>query len=215
MANYREENAGRSQDEKRSKAVSRFLDETFYKEKTTDFERVEDTDRQVRGLDVIFTMDGKEYKADEKAAVNWENIQTFSLELTFINRNNEIQEGWFLSDTQENNSYVFVWIDSNDLVDYKSLTLAVVKKKKLKEYVDSLGWTKEKLLRKAKLVRENKNENLGSIKYRGCEFRLSDKRKDGNGKMSEKPVNIMLSRYKYLELADTIWSSKLPKEIFG
>lgn len=195
----REESRLRAGDVRMSNEIYSFLDNTFYKEKTTDFERVNDRERQLKGIDVIFKIGDKKYKADEKAAVRWRNLKTYSLEVSFINRRNEVQEGWFVNEDLENNSYVFVWVDKDG--EEESVTLAVVLKKKLHEYLQSIGWGRESLLNKSRLIREG-NTNLGDININGCKFSYSER-------LVEKPVNILLPREKYMKLADLVWTKKL------
>ena len=137
----REKSNLREEDIKLSNNIYDFLDKTFYATEVTNFERVNDKKRQVGGIDTIFEIDGKKYIADEKAAVRWRNLTTYSLELSFINKKGEVQDGWFIRDDLQNDSYVFVWVDEKEGKEY--ISLVVVKKEKILEHLKTLGWTKE------------------------------------------------------------------------
>ena len=147
----REKSNLREEDIKLSNNIYDFLDKTFYATEVTNFERVNDKKRQVGGIDTIFEIDGKKYIADEKAAVRWRNLTTYSLELSFINKKGEVQDGWFIRDDLQNDSYVFVWVDEKEGKEY--ISLVVVKKEKILEHLKTLGWTKESLRMKESLIR--------------------------------------------------------------
>lgn len=201
---YREESKLRKEDVALSNNIYQFLDENFY---TTDnmsaFLRVLDKKRQIAGIDVIFTMDGKQYIADEKAAVRYRNLKTYSLELSFINRNNEVQDGWLIKEGQLNNSYVFVWVDKDETTDRESVTLAVVTKEKLQKHLDSLGWTKENLRKKMNLIRESTGYvNMGNMYHDNCKFTYSQQ-------LVEQPINILLPRDVYMKIADKVWTKEM------
>lgn len=202
MSELREASKLRYEDVSLSDKIYSFLDNTFYKTETSKFERVIDKDRQVKGLDVIFTYNGKEYKADEKAAVRYRNLTTYALELSFINRRNEVQEGWLVRDDLENDSYVFVWVDKNKFTEKESVTLAVVTKDKLNKRLESLGWSKANLRKKMANIRDGKITNMGNLLTYGCKFTFSEK-------YVEKPINILLPREDYMEIADVVWTSDL------
>ena len=196
----REESKLRDGDIKLSNNIYNFLDKTFYLTEVTNFERVNDKKRQVSGIDVIFEIDGKKYIADEKAAVRWRNISTYSLELSFINKKGEIQDGWFLRDDLQNDSYVFVWIDEKEGKEY--VFLAVVKKEKIIDHLKSLGWTKESLKLKESLIRNGTPTYMGKKEKDGYKFSFSKQ-------LVEKPINIILPRSVYENLADKTWSGEL------
>lgn len=200
----RQESALRSEDVALSNNIYDFLDNNFYTpENVTSFERVLDKQRQVKGVDVIFTMNGKQYVADEKAAVRYRNLKTYSLELSFINRANEVQDGWLIKEGQINNAYVFTWIDEDEHTGKESVTLAVVTKEKLQKHLDSLGWTKENLIKKSKLIRESTGYvHMGNMYHDNCKFTYSEK-------YVEKPINILLPRDAYMKIADKVWTKEL------
>ncbi len=205
----RKDSPVRTQDIDLSSFFSNLLDKTFYPQETTNFQRIDTFAEQIKGIDTIFDIGDKHYVCDEKAAVTWRNLNTYSLELSFINSMNKIQDGWLVSNKYENNSYLFIWIDDNSLgsttrVNYKhvkfdKITVAVVQKQKIIEYLQSLGWTQEKLKQKAINIRNNANgEYMGNIKKDGCKFSFTTK-------LVEQPINVILPKSVYLQLADKIW----------
>ena len=196
----REKSNLREEDIKLSNNIYDFLDKTFYATEVTNFERVNDKKRQVGGIDTIFEIDGKKYIADEKAAVRWRNLTTYSLELSFINRKGEVQDGWFIRDDLQNDSYVFVWVDEKEGKEY--ISLAVVKKEKILEHLKTLGWTKESLRMKESLIRNGTSTYTGRKEIDGYKFSFSKQ-------LVEKPINIILPRSVYENLSDKIWSCEL------
>jgi hypothetical protein len=73
--------------------------------------------------------------------------------------------------------------------------VALVKKERIIDYLTTLGWTLDKLERKIHQIREQTNVNMGNIKQYGCKFVYSQQ-------LIEKPINILLPKQKYIELAD-------------
>lgn len=196
----RDKSVLRADDERMSGKVSDLLDRVYYGPRYPDFERVLDRERQVKGMDVLFTRDSFKFICDEKAAVRWRNLKTFSFELSFIDRRGEVVPGWFVSDRCVNNSYFLIWLDQAE--DGKeTLEAALVRKEKIVEYLEKLGWGKDELLAKARQIREQDGEgiNFGNMLRNGCKFSFSPK-------LVEEPINILLSRDVLKSLADDVFS---------
>lgn len=193
----------RKADEKASEIVSDFLDEKFYPTTTANANRVYNVEDQVKGIDITFNLNDKDYICDEKAAVKYVNksLQTFALELSFINRGNHLQDGWLLNEDNVNNSYMFIWIDKakKDVLtnkdDIQELQLALVGKDSIMTYLNGLGWNKNNLIYKSQRIRENPSENKGDLYKNGCRFFYSSY-------FVEEPVNILLPRTKLIEISD-------------
>lgn len=190
----------RADDVKQSDIVSQFLDKYFYCN-TTNFERVIDKERQVKGIDVIFDLNSKHYVCDEKAAIRYRNLQTFCLELTFKNKNDEFMNGWLIDNHKINDSFLFIWIDKTktdtirDINDILSAEVALVQKSKILEWLADYGWTVDKLKIKAKRLLENYNEPKGDIYTSGYKFSVSQH-------LVECPVNILMSRKHLIMISD-------------
>lgn len=186
----REASILREQDEKISNEVSEFLDSTFYADETSNFVRCDEVELQVQGIDTIFRFDGyrPQCKCDEKTTAQYRNIQTFTLELSFINKNGNVMSGWLLDPHHINNTFLFVWLDDD------KVEVALVEKAAILEHLESIGWTRERLIEKEKRIRNNDNEYLGNLDRDGCRFCYSKH-------LVEQPINVMLKRKTYKDIA--------------
>lgn len=193
----------REYDEHCEKVMAQFLDEHFYKKiGYTWRERVTDRERQVKGLDVILKRDGKVYNIDEKAAIRYTNgLNTFALELSFLNRKGNRVDGWLIDEKKVNDYFVFVWINKieGELIEnvdsFKEVEVALVSKENIMIYLESLGWDVDKLLIKDERIRDGIDDNLGDIRKNGCKFSYSER-------LFEKPINILLPKQAYIKIAD-------------
>ena len=192
------------QDKKGENIVHEFLERHFYN-LTKNFNRYTDLEHQVNGIDTSFTIGGVEYKCDEKAAIDYRNyLKTFCLELSFLNRKNELTEGWLLNDNQQNNSYLFVWVDKTkneqltNECEILNAEIALVMKDDIFKYLEKNGWTKDKLRIKANNIRNNNDKSFGDIAENGLKFSFSKK-------LPEQPINVLLSRETYEKFPHTIY----------
>lgn len=198
-----EEMSVREYDEHCEKVMAQFLDEHFYKKiGYTWRERVTDRERQVKGLDVILKREGKVYNIDEKAAIRYTNgLNTFALELSFLNRKGNRVDGWLIDEKKVNDYFVFVWINKieGELIEnvdsFKEVEVALVSKEKIMIYLESLGWDVDKLLIKDERIRDGIDDNMGDIRKNGCKFSYSER-------LFEKPINILLPKQAYIKIAD-------------
>lgn len=207
----------REANERNTAIINDYLDKCVYTVENgfTEVSRVFDRQRQVKGIDITFAYNGEYFLADEKAASDYINrdhpLRTFSLELAFVNRDNMIMDGWFLNDEIRTDSYVFVWIDTADMHPIsadkpdimvldgvnaiKSGDIALVYKEDVERYLESLGWTKDKLRAKCDQIIDNDgNVNLGNVWKDGCKFSYSTQ-------LVEQPVNVLVPRDKMIEIA--------------
>lgn len=203
-------NFHRNEDERIANLVSEFLEKYFYSQETTKFKRITEKGTQVFGIDTVFTFNGVQYKCDEKVAARFINrpLKTFSLELSFIDKMNKVVPGWFLRKSA-NDSYLFVWVDEatdtepKTINDITSVTVALVLKKDLLHYLETLGWTVEKLKRKTKRIRYEGDTNFGNYRTNGLTFSFSNKCFSESDKkiLPEEPINLLLSRDIYKNIA--------------
>ena len=192
----------RNEDERCSNIVSNFLDEHFYLKKCTNFQRIEDKNNQIKGIDTIFELNGNQYICDEKAAIRYVNkpLKTFSMELSFIDRSGCSHDGWLLDENKINDSFLFVWIDKakndilNSIDDIQEIEIALVLKKDILLFLEKLGWNIDKLIRKSELMQDDENENCGDLYKNGCIFVCSRF-------LYEKPVNVLISRKDLIKLS--------------
>ena len=209
----------RNYDNRACEVVNNFLDRNcynFFTSKT--LKRITATSEQIKGVDCKFqanklTKSDYEYICDEKAAVKWANkdLQTFSIELQFVNRAGHLHNGWFLAENQINNCYNFIYTDKikdeNGNYNYKTftesdikeVTCIFVRKERIKEYLKSIGWTQELLEDKCKEIRRTNGKcDLCDIEKDGLRFCFSSY-------LPERPINILLSRRKLIELSDIVY----------
>lgn len=193
----------REYDEHCEQVMSQFLDKYFYNAiNPTSFERVQDKERQVKGIDVVMEINDKTYSIDEKAAIRYTNgLKTFALELSFLNRKGILQEGWLTDERKINDYFVFVWINKieniliRDISSLKDIDVALVSKNKIMEHLESIGWTKDNLKTKDNKIRNENDTNFGNINTNGCKFSYSDR-------LFEKPINILLPKETYINIAE-------------
>ena len=108
----------RRADTRGEKALARFLDKYFYAKLVNDnviddIERVYDANQQKTGTDLIIQKDSMAYKYDEKAQLHYigQTVNTFVLEIEYFSKETfSVVDGWFVSDINVTEKYMFVWI---------------------------------------------------------------------------------------------------------
>ena len=196
--------------------IASFLDENLYSnaELFTEFARTDTLDEQISGSDLLLsTTNGKLKRSivDEKVASRFanKNLETFSLELSFIGKNGKKRCGWLLDETKKTEYYLFGWIlkadipyikeqkrfDTNKITkdNIKSLEWALVKRSDIVKFLEKQGWSLEKLSRQDEKIREQ-----GEIKTKEfineISFRYSDV-------YIEKPINVLLKKETYIKIS--------------
>lgn len=192
----------REYDEHCEKVMGEFLDKYFYNENIEGtITRIKDRRLQVKGVDVVIDDGDVKFYIDEKAAIRYVGLKTFALELSFINRQGDINTGWLLDNTKINDYFLFVWINElngteiKDISSIKNVDVALVSKASIFRHLNSLGWNKNNLLEKDHRIRNNDNEYMGNILKDKCKFSFSNH-------LVEKPINILLPKETYMEIAD-------------
>lgn len=197
--------------------IAVFLDEHLYNNVDifTEFARTDTLDEQIAGSDLLLsTANGKLNRSivDEKVASRYanKNLETFSLELSFLGKKNEKRCGWLLDDTKKTEYYLLGWIieadipyienkkryDTNqiDRNNIKKLQWALVKRDKIVKFLEKKGWTIEKLAKQDEKIR--KQGYVATKEFiDGISFRYSDA-------YIEKPINLLLKKETYLELSE-------------
>jgi len=196
--------------------IAAFLDEYLYSNKDLfiEFARTNGFDEQISGSDLLLsTKDGKLNRSiiDEKVASRFanKNLETFSLELSFISKNGQKRCGWLLDNTKRTEYYLFGWIleadipyfedkkrfDTNAITknNIKKLEWALVKRSDIVKLLEKKGWTLEKLAKQDEKIREQ-----GGVKTKdfidGISFRYSDA-------YIEKPINVLLKKETYINIS--------------
>ena len=197
----------RTEDNMLVNVVNEYLDRVAYPQTTymRCISRVDDDEQQQAGSDLIVNLNGVNFTCDEKAAVKYigKPLSTFALELGFIDNHyyREHQPGWLLDPKHTNDLFAFVWIpqatrpDIQSPADIIQCDIALVRKLDIMNYLASLGWTPKKLAKKEKYIRSGTGKtDLGSFRKNGLRFTISNY-------LHEQPVNLLLRKETYLDLA--------------
>lgn len=196
--------------------IAAFLDEHLYnnKELFTEFARTDALIEQITGSDLILsTVDGKLNRSvvDEKVASRYANtkLDTFSLELSFLGKNGLKRCGWLLDESKKTEYYLFGWILEADIPylpdkkrydtnliskdNIKRLQWALVKRSDIVKFLESKGWTLERLSKQDKKIREQQEvktkEFVDEISFRFSQSYI------------EQPINVLLKRDTYVKLS--------------
>ncbi len=176
-----------------------YLDD-LYKSKGLSFERVHNRNRQHHGEDVIFNINSQHFIIDEKAQLHYLNkdLPTFTFELSYLNKDGQIHEGWLLDAKKETQYYflitgIFLKNDNTNLSDYKdieSLKITSVNRNKLILYLESSGLSKSKLITYDLDIRSNKTFGKNPIPEfknpkEGCLYFTEH--------LQEQPINLQLN----------------------
>ena len=197
----------RKEDNRLVEVVNSYLDHVAYPQTnhlrfTT---RVTDADRQLAGSDLVVNIDGMELTCDEKAAVKYigKPLSTFSLEIGFMDSHYHQQHklGWLIDPKHTNDLFSFVWLPQATRPDIQSPSdiiqcdIALVRKLDIMNYLDSLGWTPKNLAKKEWCIRTGQGKtNLGNFREHGLRFTISRF-------LHEQPVNVLLMKETYMEMA--------------
>lgn len=183
-----------------SNIITEWLEENLYNKYTTDYIRITDRENQIKGIDSMFKYKDVNYKCDEKAAVDYINskypLKTFAFELSFININNERQDGWLLNKDIVTDIYGLIWpkkakrLPLESIDDIEEIDYAFVKKSSILNYLGMLGWTLDKLAAKENMIRrmEGKTE-MGDLNKHGCKFSYTPREKK-----VENPINVLIPK---------------------
>ena len=188
----------RSKDELQEKVVGNFLDKYYYSTFTTSIKRNTDKETQIKGLDLTITStNNNTYTIDEKAAVKWANkgLMTFAFEVDSLDKNGNLYNGWLMTNTAINDYWLLTWIDSATTADFtsvdelKAVTVALVKKTDLYNWMHKKHITGEALKQAAIDLRTNFNYN------NGCTYtRINGLKVTIQPNVCEHATNILLPR---------------------
>ena len=187
--------------------LAKFLDKHLYTNSIfTRAERTDNASTQIDGSDIILSIPSlgiRDAVVDEKASIYYINkdLRTFVLEISFLNRGYQYNEGWFVDESLSTEYYLMQWIKANVADPWQvkennitEIECVLISKAKLKEYFDNEGYDKAKLLQTAKKMRA---ENQTMIAPAGKPYRFYFTQK-----LAEKPVNILLNKEEYIRLSE-------------
>ncbi len=170
------------------------------------FERMYSKAEQKAGIDVIVNIRGNEYLIDEKCSLDYINkdIPTFIMELSFLGKNKEIKEGWFLNCDIKTDVYLLIWpkavTEKKSEINMNSFTqldCIWIQKESIENYMIQNGYTKLNLTRKAETIR-NTNKYGTSDKQKGKKFYFYF-----TENLDEKPINLVIYKDELIRLADS------------
>jgi hypothetical protein len=193
-----------------NKVLEEFLDDYLYKPSTI---RNISIDKQYKGIDTEF----KTFKIDEKTNIDWkrnhptEVLNTFLLELSITltddteqydgitNEGKKYRYNGYLGDTNENNSYLFVWVDRAYFLedgslrkeDIKEVEVALVEVDAIDKYLTKKGFSKSNL---KKIVNHVYTIDSKPINKEGLKIWY-------NKKSKEQSITILLPREELLKIA--------------
>jgi hypothetical protein len=177
--------------------LSKYLD-NIYSEKKIEYKRIFDLNMQHQGIDVIMTIDSKEYNIDEKAQLHYigSDLPTFTFELSYL-KNNLNKEGW-LFDEHKLTQYYFlkkgIFLKKGKTIlstpdDIEKIKITSVNRQKLIDFLESKGLSKGKLLKYDSDIRESKTFGKNEL------VELNEKTEGliyYTNHLSEKPINLQL-----------------------
>lgn len=192
--------------------LAKFMDRSFYSKLPKKdgspicFQRCNSYEMQLKGVDVCIDIGGEKYKIDEKASLYYSNIMipTFAFEVDSIQKNSKKPVlGWFLNENLETEYYMLIWpnvkcnqkngwkrkaIRELKADDFTIVEAMLIKKERILDYLKRFGWDKEKILRKAEKLREEKASGKYAIPG------TSDFYFYASDKIAEYPVNIVINK---------------------
>ena len=190
----------RANDMRVEREIARFLDSHVYNKESLFLNprRTDTLDWQFKGCDIIVDVPSlglQNVIVDEKTQGHYllKPLPTFALELSFLNKNNELMEGWFTDKSKATQYYMFLWITASE--DDRTFTsdkvtdvkFAFVSRQKILDYLESNGYGYERLREMDSLIRIS-NPNGGAVNktpYSDFWFYYTTN-------LKEKPINIVL-----------------------
>ena len=158
--------------------------------------RLTDINCQLKGIDLVYKHRGNDFFIDEKAQLDYLNkdLPTFTFELSYF-KNGVKKTGWFLDDSKSTTHYFLVTgIHTNNKNDLShsinKCKITSVNRKKLNNYLTSIGLSKKKLITYDKDIRASNTEKNKTYiteldnRNQGCLYY--------SPQLSERPVNLQL-----------------------
>jgi len=186
----------RNRDSNVEKEISKFLDYYFYPKTVKDFIRYHDKTNQLLGKDVSFSIENyNQIIVDEKAATHYINkdIPTFAFELSFLLSSHQEVTGWFLDTNKQTEYYLLMWIKAKSnwnikKEDIQEISATLVSRKKIMDYLETISYDGEKLIRANNKIRSNNLDGALGKSNNSSIYFFSTK------KLSEEPINIIIKR---------------------
>ncbi len=195
------------------------------KSKCKKIKRITDKTQQIQGIDVMIEYENNHpVIIDEKAQLHYIDVcrKTFAFEIDFIGRDDNLHLGWLYNDDLKTNTYMLIWpektsyhemiqlTDSSKQLskikeilrnikcdDFESADCYLIKRNNIKSYLASNGWDEERILNKAKELRDSKKYGRTQLtETKPFYFYFSNP-----SDYREAPINIIIKRYMLRKLA--------------
>ncbi|WP_051656467.1 hypothetical protein [Butyrivibrio sp. AE3004] len=216
----------RFQDMEAEKSLAEFMDDYLYSRMHAKdggplrFTRMQDKESQLKGIDVCIETGGRKIFIDEKSSLYYSNamIPTFAFELDSIQRgHSEPVEGWFINDALMTEYYMLIWpnvkcenkqsawvrkdIGNLRKDDFTIVEAMLIQKVELRNRIESIGYTRDRLLEYAKRLRKLYEGDNGQK-----EEKINDEVKFMySGRLAEKPINLVVRKEVLKESAKKIY----------
>ncbi|RKE98476.1 hypothetical protein [Ichthyenterobacterium magnum] len=199
-----------NRDLSKEQIISEYLNDLYYDLKLN-FIRNKDLDLQLKGVDLIYQHKGTDFFIDEKAQLDYINIElpTFTFELSYL-KNGENKLGWLIDQTKITTHYFLITSiyakDKNDLLKgFTSCKITSVNRNKLNTYLNTIGLTIEQLNCYQNNIRKADNKKT-KIKIDELNAKTQGLLYYSNH-LSEKPINLQLR-------LDFLIKKKIAKQIY-
>lgn len=202
-------NSFRKADMDAERELAKFLDLHLYNNGIfQNVHRTDDPNSQMEGSDIIVSIPSlglSNIIVDEKASIYYINkpLNTFVLELSFVNKQYHLQEGWFTNESLKTQYYLIQWIKANveNPRDVTAETITeiecvLVSKQKIYSFLSQFGYDKNALRMKAKEIRDKDIDGSFEKSYDKPFWFFFTKR------LAEKPINLLLTKQAYFEICD-------------
>lgn len=180
--------------------MGEFLENKFYSNKKyfSEYNLINEKALQVKGVDCkgVLLNTCEHIFIDEKCALSYNNIndlKTYALEMSFINKKNKVIDGWFLDEKNITSHYLFCWLDKANkknkdlnLCDIYNVEIMLVSKESILNYLkNELNLTPEIL---SVLGNGIRNVNKRKLVFD------SNVRFVYSSHLREKPINLILNK---------------------
>lgn len=161
-------NSTYEQDLRHSAEFSLFLDNNLYRplEKIIQYPndeklsiyRIYEKEIRFQGIDVVFKEGKTETYIDEKCQLHYpgDDLQTFALELSYINRAGVTEPGWLLDTQRVTNAYLFCWpLHTAGQREFMQARALLVFRHHILAALDNFGFSIDALAERDTAIRKN------------------------------------------------------------
>lgn len=137
--------SNRKHDSQQEGIVNDFVDRYLFKRIFKSSNLIDNRDLQIMGVDI--QADGRNYDLKAQSSARYLNhpTNTFILEISFIDRDGDRVDGWFLKDTMTD-YYAFIWMPKVNVTDnaignvddIEEVEVLIINKEKLRDGIKSL-----------------------------------------------------------------------------